>query len=170
MEFMQQICFVGDLMVISSKDDLYTINTTTNTMSDSKGSLENDAYVLKALTNNTLLAAGEDGYIQLYWLKDFTKTYQYQLSSEDSIWKAEKTQKDLNPKTGYSEVVMATSGGLRFGWFKESPFDFIENTNETYLTDYEIRSFVELDNGKFLVALMDNSDANLYIIDRTNKT
>lgn len=64
---------------------------------------------------------------------------------------------------------LGTTGGLRFVVLDENTYA-IGEADETYLTDYTIRSFSNLGDGYIAAAVMYEEDANIQIIERSSKS
>ena len=61
---------------------------------------------------------------------------------------------------------LGTTGGVRFILFDENTYTIAE-ADESYLTDYTIRSFSYIGDGYIVAAVMYEEDANIQIIDRS---
>jgi len=71
--------------------------------------------------------------------------------------------------TNVSLYGLATSGGFRMVIFDENTY-VIGEVDESYLTDYTIRSFTSLGQDLIIVAVMYEEDSNIQLIDRASKT
>jgi hypothetical protein len=80
----------------------------------------------------------------------------FTLADEDDIYQ----MSPISASANVSLYGLATSGGFRMVIFDENTY-VIGEVDESYLTDYTIRSFVNLGNGLIAVAVMYEEDSNI---------